>query len=164
MWHWICTPGGQGAVSVILAFFSGFLVPCLTVTRYSTNFVANIFPSYLTQKFSLGAFDDRDLNCKQSQGTGLSLLRFCLFWERRVGRRKKRKKNINVWDKHWSAHNPIPRTPLTRGLAHSAGVCPDWEWHLPPFRVQDDADPLSHTSQGTAWVYNSFLRALLFPF
>ena len=40
-------------------------------------------------------------------------------------------------------------TPAAGDLAHNTGVCHDWElnlWH--PFGFQDDAQSLSHTSQG----------------
>ena len=51
--------------------------------------------------------------------------------------------------------------PLTGDLAHDTVMCPDWElnwWpYQQPFSLQDDAQPLSHTSQGMDAVH--FLMA-----
>ena len=39
-------------------------------------------------------------------------------------------------------------TPPTGDLAHSPGMCPDWESNWRPFGLQAGVHPLSHTSQG----------------
>ena len=47
-----------------------------------------------------------------------------LFLDKGEGREKERKRNLNVAASH---------TPPTGDLAHSPGMCPDWESNQRPF-------------------------------
>ena len=42
----------------------------------------------------------------------------------------------------------VSRVPPTGDLAHTPGMCPDWELNQRPFGSQAGIQPLSHTSQG----------------
>ena len=42
-------------------------------------------------------------------------------------------------------------TSPTVDLAYNPGMRPDWESNWPPFGLQADTWPLSHTSQGSLW-------------
>ena len=58
-------------------------------------------------------------------------LRFYLFLDRRERMEKERERNINVW--------LLLMLPLTGDLAHSPGMCPDWESSQRPFGSQEGA-------------------------
>ena len=62
--------------------------------------------------------------------------RFYLFTFRERGREGERKRNINVWEIHWSVASHIPPTG---DLACNPGLCPDWESNQRPFGLQASA-------------------------
>ena len=59
--------------------------------------------------------------------------RFYLFTFRERGREGERKRNINVWEIHWSVASHIPPTG---DLACNPGTCPDWELNWWPCGLQ----------------------------
>ena len=73
-----------------------------------------------------------------------------LFLERGEGRKKEKERNIPMQEKQWSVASHM----LSTGdLAHNPGMCPDQELNQWPFTLQDDAQPLSHTCQGSIWFF-----------
>ena len=56
-----------------------------------------------------------------------------LFLEGGKRREKKRERNINVWEVHRLV---VSRMPPTGDLAHTPGMCPDWELNWQPFGSQ----------------------------
>ena len=76
---------------------------------------------------------------------------FILFLEKGRKREREGEKHQCVVASH---------TAPTGDLAHSPGMCPDWELNWRPFGSQPALSPLSYTSQGL--YCNKFLKIKYF--
>ena len=66
---------------------------------------------------------------------------------------KERERNINVWLPFTHPH------PYTRDLAHTPGMCPDWELNPQPFGSQAHAQSTEPPQLGQVFFHNTIVQS-----